>query len=186
MLDRTQVIKRHILRNRQDGNTIHVDDLTRYATDQVRILTSFSSRTHDDQEGPAFLTVSHDLFLRQTLSQDIIVFYLWQFSRGHTLVNVLADIIHIRLYPLLQMMYGFFLVYLISHRIAQRDRCREIGTEIDMQKHDLRPDHSRIIDTQLTSLNGIVREIDRDQDQLVPHLLFLLRILHPFIVLDNS
>ena len=43
-----QIFKRHIFRNSQDRNLIHLDHFTRDATDQIQIFLALSASSHHD------------------------------------------------------------------------------------------------------------------------------------------
>ena len=77
------------------------------------------------------------------------------------------------------MLYGFLLVYLVSQSISHRDSGWKIGAEIGGHDHHLRT---------YTSLGGIIREINRDQNFLdrINLRLFLLWFLKPLIVFNNA
>lgn len=86
------------------------------------------------------------------------------------------------------MLYGFLLVYLVSQSISHRDSGWKIGAEIGVHDHHLRTYRMSVINSQLTSLGGIIREINRDQNFLdrINLRLFLLWFLKPLIVLNNA
>ena len=86
------------------------------------------------------------------------------------------------------MLYGFLLVYLVSQCISHRDSGWKIGAEIGMHNHHLRTYRMSVINSQLTSLGGIIREINRDQNFLdrINLRLFLLWFLKPLIVFNNA
>ena len=86
------------------------------------------------------------------------------------------------------MLYGFLLVYLVSQSISHRDSGWKIGAEIGVHDHHLRTYRMSVINSQLTSLGGIIREINRDQNFLdrINLRLFLLWFLKPLIVFNNA